>query len=104
MSAVDSPLFTVSPAHENEVLERTAQILAEQMQTALGGIDNLFVMPMRVVTVMTTLSRETVPKKMAVTKMGGKDGVTLGEIRRYLAENTVPVQIHVTKRKRRASA
>lgn len=94
-------MFAVSSDQENEILQRTAEIIAEAMMTAAGGVKELVVIPMATVTLMTGLSRMTVPHKMRVTKSGGKDGVTIAEIERYIAENTREIQ---SKGKRRASA
>lgn len=81
-------MISLSPDQEDELLERTARILADRAEAAAGGIMELVVVPMATVTLMTSLSRATVPTKMAVTKSGGKDGVTMAEIKRYLKERT----------------
>jgi hypothetical protein len=83
---------------EDEVLRMTAEIFADRVEKAAGGLIGLIVIPMATVTLVTGLTRTTVPLKMKVVKSGGKSGVTIQEITRYIREREQPIQKRKEKR------
>jgi hypothetical protein len=88
-------MFAVSEAQENAIVQRTAEIIAAAMMEAAGGVEELIVLPMATVCLITGLTRQTVPQYMRVTNgggKGGKAGVTIAELRRYQKANTQEIQ------------
>jgi hypothetical protein len=75
------------------ISRQAAEIVAEQAMAAAGGALELVVFDFAAVRTITGLSRHTIPKVLAVTETSpGKYGVTLGELRRYLAGKTRPAR------------
>ena len=77
-----------------EISDKAAEIVAKEAMEAAGGALELVVFDYSAVRTITGLSRHTIPKVLAVTETSpGKFGVTLGELRRYLAAKTKPARI-----------
>lgn len=85
---------TWSASQWEEISRKAAEIVAAEAMAAAGGALELVVFDFSAVRTITGLSRHTIPKVLAVTETSpGKFGVTLGELRRYLAARTKPARI-----------
>ena len=72
------------------VLERTAQILAENIEASVGSMADCTVFDLRLAAQLVGLSTKQVPTYLPVTKTAaGKHGVTIGAIKRHIDSNTV---------------
>jgi hypothetical protein len=85
---------TWSASQWAEISAMAAEIVAKEAMAAAGGALELVVFDYAAVRTITGLSRHTIPKVLAVTETSaGKFGVTLGELRRYLAAKTKPARL-----------
>jgi hypothetical protein len=75
------------------ISRQAAELVAAEAMEAAGGALELVVFDFSAVRTMTGLSRHTIPRVLAVTETSpGKFGITLGELRRYLASKTRPAR------------
>jgi hypothetical protein len=81
--------MNLSPEQIDWVLERTAQILAENIEARMGSLADMAVLPLSTVSTIVGLSTKQLPAYLPLTKTAaGKHGVTLGAIRHHIESRT----------------
>lgn len=77
--------MNLDPKTDAALLERTAEILADRVVTAAGGIESLIVLDLATVAQMTGMTkcnvRNVFPVRRVTTRLSG---VTLKDIKRHL--------------------
>lgn len=81
-----------SPNDLEEVKTKAARMIAEAAMEEAGGAMSLVILPLSVVTQITSLSRHSIPRYLPVTEISpGKHGVTLRDLQAYIAGKTAGV-------------
>jgi len=82
-----------SPEQWEDIANRAARLLVDEIKEAAGGIEALVVLPLATVAQCTGLSRQRVPDHLATTNVApGKTGVQLSVLRAHLDKNTKPAK------------
>jgi hypothetical protein len=80
--------ITFSPEQWNDIADRTARMLIEEIKASASGIEGMVTFPLATITQITGLSRQTIPKRMPVIDAEGKLGVTLAALREWQERHT----------------
>jgi hypothetical protein len=80
--------LTFSPEQWEDIANRAARLLVDEIREEAGGLDALVTLPLQTVGQITGLSRATIPKRMPVVDAEGKLGVTLKSLREWQAKQT----------------
>lgn len=81
--------MTFTPEQVDDVLERTAQILADRIEDRIGDLEQYVVFPLPTVSSLIGLSTRQIPVYLPLTKTAeGKHGVTLAAIRNHIESRT----------------
>ena len=81
--------MNLSPEQIDWVLERTAEMLADKIESELGSMADIIVVDLRMAAQVVGLSTKQVPVYLPLTKTSeGKHGVTIGAIRRHIESRT----------------
>jgi hypothetical protein len=81
--------MTLTPEQVDEILDRTALILADRIEEKVGDLAQYVVFPMAVASHLLSLSTKQIPLYLPVTAIAaGKKGVTLAAIRQHIDKRT----------------
>jgi hypothetical protein len=87
---------TFSPEQWNDIAERTARMLVEEIKASAAGIEGMVTFPLSTITQITGLSRQTIKRRMPVVDHDGKITVTLAALREWQAKHTRQPHQHCT--------
>jgi hypothetical protein len=83
--------MTFTQEQVEQVIERTAQILADSIKAQVGDMADYPVFDIRLAAQMVGLSPRQVPTYLPVTETSaGKHGVTIGAIKAHIDSRTKP--------------
>lgn len=89
-----------SPRERQELLERVARLIVDEIRESAGGsLDDWVILPLKTAEQFTGYSSKQLKRILPVTSIGsGKDGVTVGNLKKAIAAGTVDPKVLGTKK------